>query len=325
MRSKNIISELPEEQLDKLLAYTPDFSEKNLENIKQLSLEKLNIKENQIRGRKKTSMRKLAVIAAAAVLLLATSTAIFAATGGLEQFLSRFNPNFGEFAIAPLQPAFAESEGIRIEAIGAQQIDHVVLVYVAMTDLSEENRLSRHMSPDLEIHIDGEAINGPSSSRRLDFDASTNTAYFEMRIVGDAGMPKADTIELIANRVQDFEHSGQIRTAVEGDWRMIVNSSNLGIKPIVWSDIPAGNLHIEHMSLSPFGVQINGSHSYEVNLFPVFDVRIEFENRWLNTRLPGGGGGIGHNHFSHFQFSDTPIDLEAVTAIIINGERIIVP
>jgi len=320
---KNPISELSDEQLDELLAYTPSFSEKNLENIKRLSLEKM--KESPVKRR--ISMKKIAVMAVAAALFLLTSSVIFATGGGLEHFLARFNTSFGEFAIAPIYPAYAESQGIRIEAVGAQQIGNVVLVYIAMQDITGENRLTRHMLPDLEIYVDGQIMNGPRTSRRLEFNNATNTSYFETQIVGEAGMPRADTIELITKSIMCTEHEGQIRTPFRGEWSMTVNTSDLGIQPIVWTNVSVGNIHIEYMSLSPLGVQITGYHTYGTDFprgmnSPFHDVRIELSNRLFNTRLPGGGGGIGQDSFSIFKFSESPIDMDAVTAIIFNVERI---
>ena len=323
MSKQSLISELSEEQLDELLEYTPSFSEKNLENIQRLSLEKINTKENPTKRR--LSMKKIASIAVAAVLLLATASTIFAGAGGLEQFLARFNPNFGEFAIAPLYPAYAQDQGIRIEAVGAQQIGHVVLVYMTVQDTSGENRLTRHMSADLEIFVDGQFMNGPSSGRRLNFDRTTNTMYFERIMVGEIDMPQAETIELRIGRIICTEHSGPIRTVLEGDWSMLVNTSDLEIRPLVWADIPGVNLHFDYISLSPFGLQMIGTHSYntsELRNFPTFEVEIELENRRRNIRPSGGSGGIGPDDFSFFSFLTAPIDLGAVTAILINGERI---
>lgn len=328
MQDKNLVSELSEQQLNELLTYTPGFSQENIENIKRLSLEKITTKESP--PRRRIPMKKIISLVAAAILLLATSTIIFAATtgGGLDQFLSRFNPSFGEFAIAPLYPAYTENQGIRIEAVGAQQIGAVVLVYVTLQDISGENRLTRHMIPDLEIYANGQIINGPRSSKRLNFDESTNTVYYEMRIAGEARMPRTDTLELIVRGIDCLEHDGQIRTPFRGEWLITVNTS-YSIQPITWTDIPAGRLHIEYMSLTPFGAQIVGTHSYGDNpgerSFPFLDVRIELENRWRNVRLPGGGGGVWHDGFSFFISSNSPIDLDAVTAVIVNGERIQIP
>jgi len=336
---KNLLSQLSEEQLNELLTYTPDFSDTNLENIKRLSLEKVNASKKP--ARRRFPMKKITALIAAAVFLLATTTIIFAATvsGELEQFLSRFNPNFGEFAIAPLYPAYAENQGIRIEAVGAQQIGAVVLVYVTVQDISGENRITRHISPDLELYINGQIMNVSKSSRRLNFDRSTNTAYFEMRLVGEAGMPRADTIKLVTSRIQCFQHSGPIRTVVEGAWSITVNTSDLGIQPITWVDVVAGGLYIEYMSLTPFGLQLVGTHSYGMGGlqldgpyshvgagFPTLDVSLELENRRRDVSIAGGSsGGVGDDSFIFHVSSNSPIDIDAVVAVIVNGVRVLVP
>jgi hypothetical protein len=79
------------------------------------------------------------------------------------------------------------------------------------------------------------------------------------------------------------------------------------------------------MSLSPFGIQVKGSNNgLEPNKpFPLTapSVRIETDTRWRNIRLSGSGGGSWDN-WSYFYPADTPIDVDAVTAVIINGIRI---
>ncbi|MCL2204846.1 MAG: hypothetical protein FWB88_13025 [Defluviitaleaceae bacterium] len=262
-------------------------------------------------------------VAAAAILLLVTSTAVFAATGGLEQFLARFNPNFGEFAIAPLNPAYAVDQDIRIEVVGAQQIDNVLLVYTIMQDISGENRITRHMSPDIEFYVDDERMStGGSTDRLLRFDRSTNTSYRERLLLGRDDMPQADTIELVITRIDCFEHGGQVRRAFEGEWIIAINANDLGIQPIVWSDVQVGNLDIEYMSLSPFGIQLRGTHTYGMANFPIIQASVEFEGIRRNYRFSGSGAGIGDDFFSSFSFADSPIDLDRVTAVIINGKRI---
>jgi len=326
MHPKNLISELSDQQLDELLAYTPNFSEQNLDNIKRLSLEKINAEA--VPARRKMSMRKLATFMVAAALLIITSTAAFASNGGLEQFLARFNPNFGEFAIAPIYPAYAIDQDIRIEVVGAQQIDNVLLIYAIMQDISGENRINRYMLPDIEFYVDGERMStGGSSSRQLRFDRATNTSYIEWILLGHADMPKTDTIELIISQIHSFERSGPMHRAFEGDWRITVNASDLGIQSIVWQDVSSNHLQIEHMSLSPFGIQLIGTHSYgdDVSNFPIIQITIEFEGRQRNYTFSGSGGGIGDDFFSSFSFASAPIDIDAVTAVVINGVRIQVP
>jgi len=80
--------------------------------------------------------RKSSVVIVAAVLFCLTTVTVFAASGELGHFLSRFvNANFVEFAIPPQSPAYAEDQGIKIEAAGAQQIGPVVLLYITMQDV----------------------------------------------------------------------------------------------------------------------------------------------------------------------------------------------
>lgn len=272
-------------------------------------------------------MKKVFAIAAVVAVFLITSSVIFAGGGGLENFLARFNANFGEFAIPPLYPAYAVDQDIRVEVVGAQQIDHIILAYVSVQDISGENRLSTDTNPSFAIFIDGEPVGrGGMTSQRLNFDAETNTTYHEMRLQGDPGMPLAESIELVMLRVEYFGHyTGQILPLIEGDWRMTVNTSDLGIRPIVWRDVSAGeSLHIDFMSLSPFGVYLEGNHEYGSD-FPWFDIRIEYEGRLFNRPILGGGGGIGPDCFSWFASPNRPIDIDDVAAVIVNGERIAVP
>jgi len=314
---KSLISELSDTQLDELLAYVPEFSENNLENIKRLTHQKT---------RRKFSMKKLATTIAAAALFIATSTGIFAASGGLDDFLARFNPNFGEFAIAPLEPAYATDQGIRIEVVGAQQIDNVVLIYTIMQDTTGENRLTRHMSPDIELYVEGERMSsGAGTGRRLRFDRTTNTIYTERILLGHDHMPKTDTIELLITRIDCFEHSGPVRRAFEGQWHITVNASDLGIQPILKNNITVGNLNIEHLSLSPFGLQFRGTHKYGgIENFPNITTELELNNR-RNYTFSSRGGGLCDDSFSFFSFATEPIDLQSVTAIIINNHRIPLP
>jgi len=227
-----------------------------------------------------------------------------------------------------LNPAYAVDQDIRIEVVGAQVIDNVLLVYTIMQDISGENRITRHMSPDIEFFVDGVRMStGASSGRRLRFDRSTNTSYTERILLGHDDMPKTDTIELVINHIHCFERSGPMRRAFVGEWVITVNASDLGIQPIVWTDVAVGNRNIEHMSLSPFGIRLSGTHTYDTDdlaSFPHLHVEIEFDGR-RNYGFSGSGGGFGSDCFSSFSFANSPIDLDSVTAVIINGERIAIP
>ena len=78
MPKQGLIPELSEEQLDELLAYTPEFSDKNLANIKAISFAKIKHKEKPV-VKKSTIRRTFGVAAAACLALLLTSITVFAA------------------------------------------------------------------------------------------------------------------------------------------------------------------------------------------------------------------------------------------------------
>jgi len=77
MSNKDLIPELNEEQLDKLLTYTPAFFEQNLANIKARSFEKTNHMEKPVM--KKSIFRRFGTVAAAALAIMAVTTTVFAA------------------------------------------------------------------------------------------------------------------------------------------------------------------------------------------------------------------------------------------------------
>lgn len=312
----------------------------------------------QKRGLKTAKRRaRLSVAAAAILIFVAISGTVYAASGGLDQFLSRFNPAFGALAIPPVEPAYAEDQGIRIEIVGAQQINNVVLSYMTMQDTTGENRLSEYTWADLEIYMDGQVVStGGMSTRRLHFDKATNTVYFEIRILGEIGIPRMELLEIGIHHIncnqssrhvrrfpeaegtvetgtvyiETIEASGQVQRAVEGEWRIQVNTSEADNQVLIWTDIPAGDIHVEYMSLSPLGVQVVGTHLWVTDPSAAdfdggwrnFRIEIEVENRIRNIRPSSSGGGVGADDFDFFFFVDAPIDVPAVTAVIINGTRI---
>ena len=182
------------------------------------------------------------------------------------------------------------------------------------------------MSPDIEFYIDGERMStGSGVGKRLRFDRSTNTSYSERILLGRADMPKADTIEIVINHIHCYEHSlQQARRAFAGEWVITVNASDLGIQPIVWTDIQLENIHIEYMSLSPFGIRLAGTLNYDANDHRNFPV-VEFEGRRRNYRFSSSVGSFAGDSFTSFSFARAPIDINSATAVIIYGERIVIP
>ena len=276
------------------------------------------------KNKKVKTRGKLRLVMVATFIFVALSTTIYAATGGLEEFLSRFKPNFGEYAIPPIEPTFAEDNGIRIEVVGAQEIDNVVLLYVSMQDTTGENRLTKMSHPDIEILLDGEVMNGGLSSQRLKFDDETNTLYFEMRIVGNSSVKEVSNdglVDLTCSAIYDNQKSGKAQKLTEGFWEMQVNTSDLGIEPIVWENVPVGDIHINSMSVSPFGVRLTGSHQWDMTKPNDLKITIEFENS-KDVKISGMSGGISDNEFELFSYTDAPINIDDITAVVIDGVRI---
>ena len=269
--------------------------------------------------------RNFSAAAAAILVILAISGTAYAAAGGLDGFIARFNPPFGGLSLALEEPVYVDSQGIRMTVYGAQQFGNVVLVHLTIQDISGENRLTRYMWPDLEIYIDNQpASRGAGSSRMLHFDRSNNKAYFEARIIGKPGIPQADNLEIVGNSIRCTQFSGQVQTPVRyAEWRITVQPSDTTGQVLTWTDIPAGDIHIEYMSLSPLGIQMTGT--FEWNLYtswPSPSISIETDSPWRNVRITGSGGGIGFDDFDMFFYVDSPVDIETVTAVIVNGVRI---
>ncbi|MCL2422254.1 MAG: hypothetical protein FWD03_10385 [Defluviitaleaceae bacterium] len=78
MLKKDLIPELSEKQIDELLAYTPEFSDKHLANIKARSFEKINHKE-QPNMKRSTIRCSFGTAIAACLALLITGITVFAA------------------------------------------------------------------------------------------------------------------------------------------------------------------------------------------------------------------------------------------------------
>jgi len=298
----------------------------------EVDTDKLKKRMDNMEKKKKRLPVRFSAVAAAVLIFMALSVTAYGASGGFEQFLARFNPEFGGLAIPLIEPAYAENEGIRMEIYGAQQFGNAVLVYLSMQDITGEDRLSIHTSPELEIYGDGESLsNGAQSSKRLYFNRATNTVYFEVRVVGDAGMPQLDTLEIVCVAIHCFDPSrdrgGQVYTLTSGEWRMEVNTSDTTDQVVTWTNIAITDAHIDYMSINPLGVQVNGSHSWEwgeeLRMSPVPEVEIEVNNRRRNIRV-FGGGGMGPDCFDFFFHTDSPLDVDTVTAVIVNGERIAV-
>jgi len=285
---------------------------------------------------KPSRMKRRLTVALVAVLIFVTvSATAYASVGGLDGIIARFNPEFGAFAMPLLEPAYTEDQGIKIEVVGARVFENVVLIYVTMEDVTGEERLTRHIRPDFEVYSDGERLsNGGGGSRRLNFDDVNNRAYFEMSIIVDSdAVWDYDALEVRAEYLNCFEFSGPVRRAFEGDWRLGIRIDYAEDKTIVWTDITVDDMHIEYMALGVMGLRIMGTHSWTEEQWmhaanPPLCLRsatVEVENRIRNIRFLSSGSGIGPDHFDIFYTARSPIDMDAVTGVVVNGVHIPLP
>ena len=268
---------------------------------------------------------KFSVAVCAALLLVVLSGTVYATSGGLEQFLSRFNPAFGQFAIPPLEPAYAVDGGIRFEVYGAQVFDNIALLYFSLQDTSGENRLSENTIFDYNFMINNQLVRTGSSSRRLHFNKDTNTLYFEVTILSAYSLP--NPLIVGAESILYFPRGGgQVQTLLEGQWWVEVTISDTSDYVIYFEDFAADDLHINFMKLSPLGVYLVGTHNHDVSVSArAVHPRVEIETsaQRRNIRIgQGSSGGIGQNCFEIYLYAESPIDVSTVTAVIVNGVRV---
>ena len=196
--------------------------------------------------------------------------------------------------------------------------------------------------PDFEIYNEFGAISsGGGSSQRLHFDAESNKIYLEVqRRINQSGIQARtgltqfeadpDVLYVVLEAMRCYAVSGNPPIVAEGDWRIRLELDEIKSSNIVMSDIAieAGDVVVEYISISPLGVQVIGAHSWneEDMMHPrtsSIDLRVELSNRMFNVRPRGSGAGISPDGWydKFFSFS-SPLDMEYITAIVVNGVRI---
>ena len=285
-------------------------------------------------NRPKRIKRRLSLVVAAALIFIMISVTAYASVGGLDGFIARFNPEFGAFALPLVEPAYTEYDGIKIEVVGARVFENTVLVYYTMEDVTGENRLTQFMRPDFEVFSHGTQLsNGGGGGRRIHFDQDNNRAYFESTILVSADAVWIDgNIELRAERINNFEHSGQVQSPFLGDWRIdIAIDDTEEDTTIIWTSIDMDGFYIEYMALGVMGLRVMGSHDgrfwheYNLHALSMSSSSIELENRLFNQRFQSSGAGIGPDCFDVFFSPRTPIEVEFVTGVVFDGNFIPLP
>ncbi len=121
-----------------------------------------------------------------------------------------------------------------------------------------------------------------------------------------------------------LSYSGSVSSGVEGRWDVAANLEDDNKNMRIWEDdIIVGNHHIEHIMLSPLGVQAMGSYTGDVKNMAYEDILLEIETVDGTISLQGGIKSYSPNHsFDSVWNTKTPIDVTKVKALIIDGTRV---
>lgn len=128
------------------------------------------------------------------------------------------------------------------------------------------------------------------------------------------------------NKLDDYNlcFLGSVYSGVEGRWKVATNLNDTSNQMRTFvNDIPVDGNLFQHISINPLGVQIDGT--FETDELMVSEISLALETSNGIIELEGGGSG-SHNSEKHvfnlYWNTKTPLDVETVTAIIINGTRI---
>jgi len=226
MAKKILTSELSEQQLDELLAYTPAFSDKNHANIKARFIEETSRKDEK----KKMSFRKALLSTAAAVMILITSTVVFASVADFD-FGRIFNSFFSNTNVTDRFDVdkTVVQEGFEITVISAYTDGLQAYAMLEIADL-QENRLSNNLRLVFENKYYHAYILTP-----IVYNEATRTALVGIRIdyqipLGENMAFKIDYILLGARNVI-FEpitfplslHAGQRDMITRTEWETVAS------------------------------------------------------------------------------------------------------
>jgi len=276
---------------------------------------------------------KLSFAMMAMVALLVVSGTVYAATGGLAELIERFNPSFGEYAVAPAQPIYVVDQDIRFEVYGAKAFDNTILVYFSLQDISGENRLDEYALPWIYGTEGEESTPFGASWQLLNFDSFSNTLYYEAILTVHSPSPLTSEVAIKINNIYSAEFSEEVTSGnpfllIQGDWLAIVPIDEMDNRILVLEDITKENINISRLVISPLGVYIEGvsvirSHErdQERRENPCTAINIELACGDY-VKFMGGGGSPGH---SMFMSAYSPIDIGEVVAIIVYGTRIPIP
>jgi hypothetical protein len=207
--------------------------------------------------RNTVGLKRFVPMAAALVMLFAISTTVFAAVGGFDWFVQRFNPRFADI-VEPVM-VYSEGEGIRMTVIGAQRFEGMAIVYLSVTELTDANRLSADMDwwPGLHLFYIEEMGSGSMSQDLLYFDVASNTAYLEIRFATNEEIPNPLTLVVDALVFYPAE-------PITGNWRLTAYTGDTAMRNIAvvaYEFMLCDVILITRMVLTPLGLAMEGTYA----------------------------------------------------------------
>ena len=118
---------------------------------------------------------------------------------------------------------------------------------------------------------------------------------------------------------------GRTSIGAEGDWRVVAYTSDMaGQAALITSDTWINGTLYEFMTLTPLGLQVRGSWEQNRSANPEV-IYAETADELVPLKNSGGAFCITTRQFSGSWLAETPLDVSAVTAIIIDDVRISIP
>ncbi|MDR1540540.1 MAG: hypothetical protein LBU32_21580 [Clostridiales bacterium] len=118
-------------------------------------------------------------------------------------------------------------------------------------------------------------------------------------------------------------YSGFVHSGVEGKWKVAANLSDTSRQTRIWSnDISVDGHLFKYLTLSPLGLEVRGSYEGEKCLASEMSLALETADGLIILNGGGGSSEAKQHTFNSSWNAETPLDVAAVTAVILNGNRI---
>lgn len=172
---------------------------------------------------------------------------------------------------------------------------------------------------------DGELI-GPDYELMLLGDGEHHLIDSETGDYGDAVYKYEESVFSVnTDQMEEYTlcYSGLVHSGVEGHWKVAANLSDTNRQMRIWTnDISVDGHLFECLTLSPLGLEVRGSYEGEECLAGEMPVVLETANGLIPLQGGGGGQDSEKRTFNSSWDTETPLDVTAVTAVIVNGTRI---